>query len=84
MIRGKLTIQRTTTTRVGKVNTRLSEDRVKVLTREEVKVAVIHQEEVAQDHTTILIRITNNKTTTIVHRIIKEIQTSIRRLCTIM
>jgi hypothetical protein len=70
MIRDKHTIQRTTTTRGDKVNTRLSGGRVKVLTRGEVKVAVIHQEEVVQDHTTIPIRITNNKTTTIVHRII--------------
>jgi hypothetical protein len=77
MIRERLTIRRTTTTKEDKANIRQSEDKVKVLTKEVEKVAVIRQEEVVQDLTTIPIRTTNKMTSIITSTIIVGTQTNI-------
>jgi hypothetical protein len=77
MIRERLTIRRTTTTKEDKASIRQSEDKLKVLTKEVVKVAVIRQEEVVQDLTTIPIRTTNKMTSIITSTIIIGAQTNI-------
>jgi hypothetical protein len=77
MIRERLTILRTTTTKEDKASIRQSEDKVKVLTKEVEKVAVIRQEEVVQDLTTIPIRTTNKMTSIITSTIIVGTQTNI-------
>jgi len=60
MIRDKLTILKIRITKVDRVSTRQLEDKEKVLTNVVEKVAVIRQEEVVQDLTTIPIQTTNN------------------------